>query len=131
MKREMHLLLGSSLFLGVICAVYWFWSTDPTGTTMLLFGFAAYLMLGIFMLAQWRRRKGIPRPEDREDATQIDGAGEVSFFPAASIWPPAIGVGAAFFALALVFGNFYWVIAGIFIVGGVVGFVVESEAREE
>ena len=56
---------------------------------MLIFGFAAYGMLFGYLFLQYKRRQGIPRPEDRFDAVQADGEGEVGYFPSASIWPAA------------------------------------------
>ncbi len=132
MKIEWRTILGASLFLGIICAIYWFWSTEDTGTALLLFGFAAYLMLGGYLLLQWKRRHGIPRSEDKEDATYAETAGEhLGFFPAASIWPAGMGLGGIFVGVAMIFGNWYWVIALPLILGSVIGWSVESEAPED
>ncbi len=131
MRFEYKTMGGAALFLGVVDIIYWFWSRESTGTALLIFSFAAYALIGSFLLLQWRRREGIDRPEDRTDATQADGAGEVGFFPAASIWPAGVGLGAIFAGVALIFGTWYWVIAGILLIGGIIGFAVEAEAREE
>lgn len=131
MRIETRLCFGSGLFLGIVCTIYWFWSNEDTGTACLLFGFAAYALIGAYFFLQWRRRKGIPRPEDRDDAEMADGEGEIGFFPAASIWPAAIGLGAIFLGVGLIYGVWYLVIGFVFVFGGVAGFVVEAEAREE
>lgn len=131
MRFEYKLMMGAGVFLATICIIYGFWSQEATGTVLLLFGCAAYVLVAIYLLMQWRRRQGVERPEDRMDAEQSDGAGEVGFFPAASIWPAAIGVGGVFAGIALIYGTWYWVIAAVFIFGGVIGFTVEAEAREE
>lgn len=131
MKVEYRLLTGSGLFLGIVGCIYWFWSREQTGTACLVFGFFAYALMGGYFLLQWRRRRGVPRAEDRDDATMEDGAGEIGFFPGASIWPPAMGVGAVFLAVGLVYGVWYLAIGGIFFVGALIGFVVEAEARSE
>jgi hypothetical protein len=130
MRVEWKTILGASLFLGVTCALYWFWSYEDAGSVMLLFGAAAYLLLFGYLLLQWIRRDGIPRPEDRVDATQADGAGEVGWFPAASIWPAGIGIGAVFVAIGLTFGTWYLVIGFPLIIGAIIGFLVESEAED-
>jgi hypothetical protein len=131
MKVEAKTCLGAAIFLGVVAVIYWFWSREPAGTACLVFGLAAYAMIAGFLYLQWTRRHGVGRPEDREDATQADGAGEVGFFPAASIWPAGMGLGAIFIGLALVWGDWYWPIAGILMLGSIIGFTVEAEARDE
>lgn len=131
MRVEMRLMLGVAGFLALVAIVYGFWSREATGTACLLFGFAAYGLIGLYFMLQWHRRHKIERPEDRVDATHADGAGEVGFFPAASIWPAGIGLGGVFLALGMVFGTWYYLIGGILVFGAVIGFSVEAEAREE
>ncbi len=131
MRIELRVCLGAGLFLGVVAIIYWFLSNEDTGTTCLLFGFCAYTLIGAYLILQWRRRHGIPRPEDRDDAEMSDGAGEVGFFPAASIWPAGMGVGAVFLGIGLIYGVWYLFIGGVFLLGSIAGFVVEAEAREE
>lgn len=129
MKHEWHLALGTSVFLGMVCVTYWVWGGEWSGTVMLGFGGAAYAIMFGFILLTFLRRKGIPRAEDREDATQEEGAGEIGFFPANSIWPVAMGLGAVFFAIGLAFGKWFWILGGIVLVGAIIGFAVEAESR--
>jgi hypothetical protein len=126
MKFEWKLIVGSAVFLGVVYAIYWFTSYEDAGSVMLLFSACAYLMLGSFLLMQWRRRKSHPRPEDdpRADQTPAD----LGFFPSASIWPAGIGLGAIFIGFALIWGNWYFLIALPLILGSIIGFSVEAEA---
>jgi hypothetical protein len=131
MRVEYKCCLGAAVFLAFVAILYGFWSRESTGTALLIFSMSAYGLIAGYLFMQWRRREGIDRPEDRPDATQADGAGEVGFFPAASIWPAGIGLGAIFVAIALIYGTWYWLIAGLLIFGGITGFVVEAEAREE
>jgi hypothetical protein len=56
-----------------------------------------------FLLWWWSRRIGT-RPEDDDNATQADGAGIIDAFPATSIFPFTLGMGAFMTVLALVFG---------------------------
>ncbi|MDQ6839996.1 MAG: cytochrome c oxidase subunit 4 [Actinomycetota bacterium] len=128
MKFEWKLIIGSAVFLGIVYAVYWFTSYEDAGSVMLLFGGCAYLMLGSFLLLQWRRRKNILRPEDDNQAEHEDSAGELGFFPSASIWPAGIGLGAIFIGLALIWGNWYLVIGLPLLLGSIIGFSVEAEA---
>jgi len=130
MRIEARITLGSSAFLILVFVVYLAWSREATGSTCLLFGGVAYAMLGGYAYLQLRKRNGLPRPEDSFEATQADGAGEVGFFPAASMWPAGLGVGAVFFGVAMIYGSWYWLIGGIMLIGAVIGFVVEGEVRE-
>ncbi|HET9692679.1 MAG TPA: cytochrome c oxidase subunit 4 [Acidimicrobiales bacterium] len=132
MKREWHTTVGAGIFLGLACALYWFLSYEDSGTVMLLFGAAAYLMLGGFIYLQWRRRARLPRPEDKEDGTYEETAGEpIAFFPTASIWPAGIGLAATFIAIALIWGTWYWVPALALLFGSIIGFAVEAEAPDD
>ncbi len=131
MRFEYKLTAGAGAFLVLIAVIYYFWSREATGTALLIFSFCAYLLLGSYLYLQWRRRDGHERPEDRIDATQADGAGEVGFFPAASMWPAGMGVAAVFIGVAMIYGSWYWLIAGILMIGAIIGFVVEAEAWDE
>ncbi len=129
MKHEWRLALGTAVFLSAISLVYWVWSGEWSGTIMLGFGGAAYAIMFGFLLLTFLRRKGIPRSEDRPDATQEEGAGEIGFFPANSIWQAAMGLGAVFFAIGLAFGKWFWIMGAILLVGAIIGFAVEAESR--
>jgi hypothetical protein len=116
------------VFLGVIGAIYWLTSYESTGTTLLVVGSLAYLLLGGYLVVRRRAMRG-PRPEDRRDASPADALGDVGYFPAASVWPAALGLGAVLLALGLVFGLWFLVIGAIVVVGAAIGYAVEAEAR--
>ncbi|MCU1491064.1 MAG: hypothetical protein JWM85_2469 [Acidimicrobiaceae bacterium] len=124
MKVESHLLLFMASFGAVIALIYWFFSYDDGGTAML----TAFALLGLLPGGYyfWWSRRMAPRPEDRPEAKQSDGAGVVGAFPGSSIWPFVLGLGAAMTALALVFG-FWSAIFGLTLaVSAVIGVIVES-----
>jgi hypothetical protein len=137
MKVESRTILGAFIFLVILAAGYWLLvaahghTAERSGITMLIFSFSAYGMLGFYLLAQYLRRHGIPRVEDRFDATQEDGAGVIDYFPAASIWPAGMGLGMIFGALALVWGLWYLYIALVLFFGSVAGWVTESDYTED
>ncbi|MGH9121291.1 MAG: aa3-type cytochrome oxidase subunit IV [Acidimicrobiales bacterium] len=131
MKKEWHVVLGAATFLGGLFFLYWFTAYEDAGAVMLIFGMSAYALLGSYLLLQWQKRKRVPRPEDRTDALPSDGAGEIAFFPNASIWPAGIGLGAIFFAIAMIFGTWYWLVGGIIFIGSIIGFTVEAESRRD
>jgi hypothetical protein len=128
MKTETLVVASSMVFLGVIGAVYWLTSYESTGTTLLLVGALAYLLMGGYLFVLGRRLQG-PRPEDRKDATPADATGAVGYFPAASVWPAALGLGVVLIAISLVFGPWFSVLGGIVTLGAVIGYAVEAEAR--
>lgn len=129
MKLEYRLMLGVTLFLAVVGIIYWFTSTEDSGTVLLIFGGAAYGILFSYLLLSYLRRRRIPRPEDRDDATSTDGAGEVGFFPNASIWPAGMGLGFVLIGVGLVFGAWFWIMGAILALGAIIGFGVEADAR--
>jgi hypothetical protein len=134
MKVEWRTILGASLFLGATGVVYAAFKNHPTetsGVVMLIFGFAAYLLLFAYLLLVYLRRHGLPRPEDRFDAVQADGEGEVGYFPSASIWPAGMGLGLIFGMVGLIYGLWYLVIGAILFFGAVSGWIVESEFEAE
>jgi hypothetical protein len=63
-------------------------------------------------------------------ATLCPASQEVAFFPSASVWPAAMGLGFVLLGVGLVYGVWYWVIGGIIFVGAIIGFSVEAEARD-
>ena len=132
MKVEWRTILGAAIFLGGSGAIYWATKNNPTessGVTMLVFGFAAYFMVFLYLLLQYIRRHRIPRPEDRFDAnySDPDAEGEISYFPSASIWPAGMGLGAVIGALALIWGLWYLFVGAVIFFGAVIGFMVESD----
>src|SRR5580698_9982763 len=124
MKVEWRTVLGASLFLGATALVYAAYKNHPeeaSGVVMLIFGFAAYGMLFGYLLLQYIRRDRIPRPEDRFDATNADGEGEVGYFPSASIWPVAMGLGMILGTVGAIYGFWWAILGGIFFFGSVFG----------
>jgi len=134
MKVEWRTVIGASVFLAItaiVYAVYKNHAVETSGVVMLVFGFAAYGMLGGYLYLQYFRRQRLPRPEDRFDATQADGAGEIGYFPSASMWPAGMGLGMIFGVIGLIYGLWYLIIGGILFFGAVIGWMVEAEAATE
>jgi hypothetical protein len=131
LRTEIRVVMFSAVFVAGIAAIYWFTSYEHAGTTMLAVGAAAYSMMCGYLYLQARKldagHQG--RPEDREDASPpAAGETEIGYFPSASVWPPAMGLGAVLIALGLVFGVWFFVIAAIFLVGAIIGYAVEAQA---
>ena len=124
MRVEWKLFAGAGAFLVVTTVSYWFVTYEDAGTTMLGLGVLSVLMVAGWLLVQ-SRKVGL-RAEDRPDATQADGAGELGDFPSLSIWPFVIGAGAVVIANGLVFGVWLGVAGGLLLLVGLVGYAVES-----
>jgi hypothetical protein len=128
MRAEIRVLLFSAAFVGGIAAIYWFTSYEDAGTTMLALAAVAYSMLCGYLFLQARKLGGGGmRPSDSE-AGAVGGEVEIGYFPAASVWPAALAIGAVMTALGLVFGYWFLVVAAIFFVGAIIGYAVEAQA---
>ncbi|HVB06312.1 MAG TPA: cytochrome c oxidase subunit 4 [Acidimicrobiales bacterium] len=131
MKHEAYFLLFIAAFGAVVAFIFWAVGLSPVyltitggGTIMLVAVSLLGLLPGGYYL--WWSKRMTPRAEDDEHAEPSDGAGVVAAFPSSSIWPFVLGLGAAFIALALVFG-FWTAIFGFFLViTALVGVIIES-----
>jgi hypothetical protein len=130
MRVEVRVVLFGMVFVAVLAVVYWFTSYEDAGAVMLAVGAAMYATLSGYLYLQVRRlRKGPARPEDDEDPQAPDGDVQVGYFPVASVWPAALGAGAVNLALGLVFGYWFFLIAAILVIGAIIGYSVEAQAR--
>jgi Cytochrome c oxidase subunit IV len=130
-RHEAYFLLFLAAFGGLIALIFWAVGLSPVyltitggGTVMLVAVGLLGLLPGSYYL--WWSKRMTPRAEDDERAEPAAGAGVVGAFPSSSIWPFVLGLGAAFVALALVFG-FWTAIFGFFLViTAVIGIIIES-----
>jgi len=116
MKTEYRLFIIVTAFLFLACAVYAWWTTydSPThtvewiGTIALALSGLLTLMCGGYFWFISRRID--PRPEDREDADMVDGAGEIGFFSPGSYYPFGLALSVLIAGLGLVY-LLWWLIA--------------------
>ncbi len=121
MKREAWIYLPLAAFFAVVTLVYFFFGrvdyqaqiggiTQATQTNQVEWAGVAALALcclmmlmigGVFLLTG---RKMDPRPEDRNKAEVVEGAGDIGFFPPSSIWPFWTAITAGLIFLGPVFG---------------------------
>ncbi|HEY7667784.1 MAG TPA: cytochrome c oxidase subunit 4 [Actinomycetota bacterium] len=125
MRTAFRLLVGLGVFGLALGTVYWFLTSEVTGS-VLLWSFGLMPLI----VAAWIRRRlragGGSRPADRPDAVPSAAAGEViGSFPAASAWP-------LFLALALVLAGAGLVYGAILLPLGIglVAFAVLGMMRE-
>ena len=127
MRTEGLVFLGTAAFFSVITAVYWFASYESAGSTMLLLTVGLGLLPGAWLL--WWSRRMAPRPEDRADASQADGAGTVGAFPGPTAWPVILATGAVLAANGIAFGIWPAVPGVALMVIAACGAVVSSRPR--
>jgi hypothetical protein len=84
-KTSVRFLSLAGVFGVVIGIVYWFVAREPAGTTLLiLMGVAPMIMAYVI----WRRTRGREFPEDENEATYAEDAGDqLGHFSTGSLWP--------------------------------------------
>ncbi len=102
MKVEAWVFGFNAAFFAIVGPTYWFFSSDPTGTSALVMT-AGLALLVTFYLGFHANRMD-PRPEDLKEAEVVDGAGELGFFPPYSWWPLWCALSLAVCVLGVVFG---------------------------
>ena len=114
MKSEYRLFSLITAFLFVACGVYAWWTWYDTGTVewigtvaLLLSGLLTLMCGGYFWFVS---RRIDPRPEDRNDAEILEGAGEVGFFSPGSYFPFGIALATLITGIGIVY-LLWWLIA--------------------
>ncbi|MBA2772546.1 MAG: cytochrome c oxidase subunit 4 [Nocardioidaceae bacterium] len=113
MRSEAWIFGGNAVFFLVVAPTYWLLSQDPTGTAALVMAFGLTALVTFYL--GFHANKMDPRPEDRQEAEVVDGAGELGFFPPYSWWPLWCAASLGVCVLGVVFG--WW----LFIIGVGVG----------
>jgi hypothetical protein len=113
-KTEYKIFAGVAAFLFSMAILYGLWTNGESGrmewigvVALVLSGLLCSMCGGFFWFVS--RRIDL-RPEDREDAEIIEGAGEIGFFSPGSYWPFGMAVSATVAGLGLVFWM-WWLIA--------------------
>jgi len=117
-----RIFLAIGVLVAVITGIYWFTAYEDAGTTMLALAAVLALWCGVFLWLQYRRR----------DAARSEGEGLAGavYLPHASVWPFAIGLGAALVLNGFVLGVWVIVPGVMLLVFGVAGFVRQSRRRD-
>lgn len=113
--REGPILVGITVFLLLVTAVYWFISYDDTGTVMLTLAAATAGIMAVYVLRGGRHHAG--------------GAGDGPYLPHASVWPFAVGAGSVVVANGLALGLWALVPGGVVLAAGILGYARESRLR--
>ncbi|GAB3623461.1 cytochrome c oxidase subunit 4 [Mariniluteicoccus endophyticus] len=125
MKKEAWIYLPLAGFFGLMTVVYYFLGRfdggkiEWAGILTLALSCLMILMIGGFYSITGAKMD--LRPEDRKEAEVAEGAGEIGFFPPASIWPLVCAVIVGLVFLGPVFGWWLTIIGfglGVWAVGG-------------
>ena len=130
MKTEYKIFAGVAVFLfgaATVYALYTYGASDGVewvGTVgPILSGLLCAMCGGFFWFVA--RRIDL-RPEDREDAEIVEGAGEIGFFSPGSYWPFGLALAAAIAGLGLVFWMWWLIALGlIMVIFGACGLLFE------
>jgi hypothetical protein len=111
------------VFLVVVSAIYWVFSKENAGFTMILLSGGLALIIAYYLAFTGRRLDA--RPEDRPDAEISEGAGEVGFFAPHSWWPIALAFAFSFTTVGLLIGRWMVVLGALMLLVAVTGFLFE------
>jgi hypothetical protein len=101
-KTSVRFLVFAGLFGIVIGIVYWFRAYEPAGTTLLILMGVAPLIMAYVV---WRRTKGQEFPEDENDASYADDAGDqLGHFSTGSLWPFVMAGGVLLSLMGFIYG---------------------------
>ena len=123
MKVEGLLFALLSVFLLVVSAIYWIFSKEVAGTTMIILSGGLALIIGYYLLFTARRLDA--RPEDRPDAEISEGSGEMGFFAPHSWWPIIAAFAFAFTGTGIAIGPWMVIVGLIAVVIAATGFLFE------
>jgi len=114
--------LGAFFFLP-LSAIYWFFSRDPIGTTVLALSGGLAIIVGFYVL--YTAKRVYPRPEDRLDGEIDEADPEYGFFSPHSWWPLFVGLGAFIIALGLIFAVWVIVFGVVALMLAIIGWMFE------
>ena len=127
MKDEWRLFAGGAVIVGATAGLYWLITYEHAGAVLLALCGGALALVAGWLYLQARRLDG-PRPEDG-DADPGDGAGEIGYFPASSIWPFVAACGVIVLSVGLVFGVWLSLFGGLLLAVATLGYAVEANSK--
>ena len=123
MKIEGWTFVLGFVFYLLVGGIYWYFSGDELGTTLLVLTGALAVLVAFYTL--YTAKRVYPRPEDRADGEIDEADPEYGFFSPHSWWPLVVALGAAGIALGLIFAVWFVVLSVAILMLGVVGWLFE------
>jgi hypothetical protein len=123
-EARIFVAVGAVVLVATI--VYWFWSYEDAGSTMLLLASLAALAIGVYLYLQARRYPDPDEPATPGATSDISGM----YLPHASVWPFAVGLGAVVLANGLALGRWALVPGIVLLLAALGGFVRQSRRRD-
>jgi hypothetical protein len=121
--RRLFFVVGAALT--VLATIYGVASYEEAGTTMIAVASVLAFWCGTYLWLQQR-----PRPDQHAAEVAGERGGETAYLPHASVWPFAIGLGAATIANGLVLGTWVLVPGAAILALGVGGWVGQTRRRD-
>jgi hypothetical protein len=118
--------LAVGAFVLVVGGIYWGTAYEEGGTVMLIVAGLLSLWIGAYL---WLRSRTPPAGAVEADAGR-EPEEVAHYLPHASVWPFAIGLGAATVANGLVLGIWLIVPGALLMVLGIAGFVRQTRRRD-
>lgn len=123
-EARIFVVVGAIILAATV--VYWFWSYEDAGSTMLLLAATMALGIGAYLYLQARRYPDPDEPSTPGAASDISGM----YLPHASVWPFAVGVGSVVVANGLALGRWALVPGVVVLLAALGGFVRQSRRRD-
>lgn len=128
MRVQAFMFYGTAVFFFVISIVYWVFSEDWTGTSVLALCVGLAGLIGFyvhFTVRRLERANGGPLFEDDPEGEVADAAGELGFFSPHSWWPLFVALSATAVALGIVFGWWLVILGVCAVILSTIGLVFE------
>ncbi len=128
MKVEGGIFAVGAIFYFVVAAVYYYASAEVVGTTALVLTGGLAAIVGTYILVTGKRIGD--RPEDRLDGEIAEADANYGFYSPHSWWPLMVGTAFSLIFLGLVFAVWLMVLASVFLVIAVAGWLFEYETGD-
>jgi hypothetical protein len=122
LRVQWQLFTAVAGFIALFAIIYWFVSYEDAGTTMLGLASGLALLCGGWLYLQDRR-------STHPSVEHADAHADAEYLPTASVWPLAVGVGAALTTNGLILGWPYAAPGAALLALALVGFVGQSRRR--
>ena len=128
MKIEGGIFAFGAIFYFIVAAIYYYASAEVVGTTALVLTGGLAAIVGTYILVTGKRIGD--RPEDRLDGEIAEADANYGFYSPHSWWPLMVGTAFSLIFLGLIFAVWLMVLASVFLVIAVAGWLFEYETGD-